>query len=121
MRRGDIIMILAVLAVAVTWLVWPKSLEPAAMAAVLVDNEEVATIDLSKDGLYPVQGSPGAGILEVKDGRIRMQPMERDICPAGICCRVTGWIESATQSIICLPNRIVVSLGQYDDLDFITS
>jgi len=69
------------------------------------------TIDLNQDGLYPVQGNPGAGILEVKSGKIRMQTMPKEICPQGICCRLTGWIEKSNQSIVCLPNRIVVTLS----------
>lgn len=107
--RGDIFLVAICLIALVAWLLWPAG-ESGLTAQVKVGSEIVMTIDLDQNGLYPVQGIPGAGILEVKDGQIRMQEMSRDICPNGICCRLTGWIEKTTQSIVCLPNKIVVSL-----------
>jgi len=120
MKRGDFFIIFLVIFIAGGYLLWPKNMEAASAATVSVNGKVVATINLAEDGLYPIQGQPGAGTLEVRDGQIRMQPMEREICPAGICCRITGWIKSASQTIICLPNRIVVNLSQPADYDFVT-
>lgn len=122
LRKGDIALIMIIILAAGAWLIWPTDSQPGAHAQVRVGNELIMEIDLSLDGLYPVQGIPGAGILEVADGRIRMQEMSRDICPNGICCRITGWIESTVQNIVCLPNLIVVSLVTSENLpyDFIT-
>lgn len=48
------------------------------------------------------------GVLEIVGSRVRMLPMERDICPEGICSD-TGWISAGIfESIVCMPNRIHV-------------
>lgn len=51
----------------------------------------------------------GEAIVEIDGGRARVLPLPRDICPDGICSR-TGWISRPGQSIICLPNRLVVRI-----------
>ncbi len=40
--------------------------------------------------------------------RVRMIEMDREICPEAICSE-TGWIDNSYQSIVCLPNRIIVT------------
>ena len=66
----------------------------------------------------------GKIILEVYEGRVRVLPVCREICPLGICA-ATGWIERPGQVILCLPNRLVVTItGKADDpldLDGITN
>lgn len=48
-------------------------------------------------------------VLEIKQGRVRLLPIEeRALCPRGICAH-TGWISRSYQSIVCVPNRIIVS------------
>ena len=121
LRKGDAVIALILIGIAGAWLMWPAA-PGGTFAEVHVGNALVQRIDLSQDGLYPIQGLPGAGVLEVRDGRIRMQLMSREICPNGICCRLTGWIESTVQNIACLPNKILVTLISNEDLpyDFIT-
>ncbi|MFU0781680.1 MAG: NusG-II domain-containing protein [Thermoanaerobacterium thermosaccharolyticum] len=51
------------------------------------------------------------GIIETKNGMVRMLPMDKKICPQGICSK-TGWIKESYQSIVCLPNKIVVSFSK---------
>ncbi|MFT9493445.1 NusG domain II-containing protein [Anaerosolibacter sp.] len=60
------------------------------------------------------------GTIEVKDGAVRMLEMSREICLESICSD-TGWIEKKYQSIVCLPNKIVVSIedGQEAEIDMI--
>ncbi len=66
----------------------------------------------------------GKMTLEIYEGRVRMLPACRKICPLGICA-VTGWIEHSGQIILCLPNRLVVKItGKAEDplnLDGITN
>lgn len=38
-----------------------------------------------------------------------MQKMNKEICPRGICSDM-GWISKTYESIVCLPNSIVVSI-----------
>lgn len=61
------------------------------------------------------------GVLEIQNGKVRMREMDKAICPEGICSN-TGWISKPYESIICLPNKIVVSVETKasNELDFIT-
>jgi len=47
--------------------------------------------------------------LEISEGKVRMLPMSRDVCPRGICSE-KGWISRGHQSIVCLPNKIVITM-----------
>ncbi len=67
----------------------------------------------------------GEARLEMKQGRVRMLAMKREICPKGICSQM-GWIGSPGEMIICMPNRLVVGIeasgGEVDepDMDAVT-
>jgi len=60
-------------------------------------------------------------ILEIRDGRARMLPITEELCPQGICTH-TGWISRRYQSIVCVPNRIVVTFSDEteEDVDGVT-
>lgn len=61
------------------------------------------------------------GVLEIQNGRVRMQKMNSTICPEGICSDI-GWIDKPYQTIVCLPNKIVITVESSEDsgVDFIT-
>jgi len=63
----------------------------------------------------------GQAVIEERDGKIRMMPMPKDICPLGICSH-TNWIDRPGQTIVCMPNRIVISLqgGQTPEVDAVS-
>lgn len=58
---------------------------------------------------YDFKFGENKGTIEVKEGKVRMLPMDKDICPNGICSD-TGWIKNSYQSIVCLPNKIIVTI-----------
>jgi len=68
----------------------------------------------------PIPLPKGEARLEMKEGRVRMLAMNREICPKGICSQM-GWIGSPGEMIICMPNRLVVGIeaseGEVDELD----
>jgi transposase-like protein len=45
--------------------------------------------------------------LEVTDSRVRVLPMDDDVCPLKVCSR-RGWIQGPGEVIVCVPNRMVV-------------
>jgi hypothetical protein len=49
------------------------------------------------------------GVLVFDKGRVRMERMDLKICPKQICSK-TGWIEYDYQSIVCLPNKIMITI-----------
>ncbi|HHT47568.1 MAG TPA: NusG domain II-containing protein [Firmicutes bacterium] len=48
--------------------------------------------------------------LEISRGMVRMLPLDEELCPHGICSH-TGWISRNYQSIVCVPNRIIVAFN----------
>ncbi len=48
--------------------------------------------------------------IEISGGKVRMLPLDEELCPRGICSH-TGWISSNYQSIVCVPNRIIIAFS----------
>ncbi len=48
--------------------------------------------------------------MEISGGKVRMLPLEEGLCPRGICSHI-GWISRSYQSIVCVPNRIVIAFS----------
>lgn len=90
-------------------------------ATVVLEGETIARYDLSalagpED--LEVEGAAYPITIQAEPGRIRI--LESG-CPGQDCVH-TGWASQAGQQIICLPNRLVISLsgGASDDIDAIT-
>lgn len=65
-------------------------------------------LSLDRDGTFRFDGIEAE--FEVKDGKIRLTKAS---CPDKICEK-TGYIGSSAQSIICVPNKITVSVAGSD-------
>ena len=81
-------------------------------ATVYVENRQVAELSLSNSDHFSYTFNFGddnehTATLEVDSGRIRMIPLEEELCPKGICAH-TGWISYSYESIVCLPNQILI-------------
>lgn len=79
-----------------------------------VNGELVKKISLSQNSqseMYDFEFNDHIGYIEVKNGAVRMLEMDTDICPQGICSDM-GWMDKGYQSIICLPNKIVVNFEE---------
>ncbi|GBE05645.1 hypothetical protein BMS3Abin10_01278 [bacterium BMS3Abin10] len=70
-----------------------------------VDDTTVYKLYLDEDRVVSVKGPLGDNIIEIKDGKIRMKDAP---CPQKLCVR-QGWVDRG--AIVCLPNRVVVSVG----------
>lgn len=76
---------------------------------VSVDGEVVASFPLDKDIEYEIQGYESDSCtnkLVIKDGEAYMAEAN---CPDHLCMGM-GKISQVGQSIICLPNRVVVEI-----------
>ena len=80
---------------------------PAATAQISVDGKVVEILDLSKDTELTVTG-PGGGTnhLIVKDGEIWCSEAS---CPDKVCVH-QGKKHLSSDTIVCLPNKIVVTI-----------
>lgn len=74
------------------------------IAVVTYRDKEVLRIDMSKDGIYTVDGTLGDVVIEVENNRIRVK---EEISPYNICS-IQGWVEYVRVPIVCLPNHIMI-------------
>lgn len=114
----DIALILAVLAVGATiLLVTHNDREQGAYVVVMVQNKEIARYSMTNNGVYDIYDNNGnTNKIEIRDGRVRMLEAS---CPNHLCIR-QGWIRFEGQSIVCLPNKVTVTIrGTGDGFDFV--
>ena len=115
--RFDIIVVasLLILSLAVLLLV-NLSKEAGAYVEVTVDGNVAGKYSLAIDGTYSLNG--GTNTLVVQNGTAYMSYSN---CPDHIC-ENTGKIRHVGETIICLPNRITVTvIGDSDDaVDFVS-
>ena len=86
------------------------------MVTVEVSGREVASFPLSEDVTYVIDGkNGGTNTLMIKDGYAWVEDAS---CPDGLC-RNMGKIHNSSQSIICLPNEVVIRItgGEDSEID----
>lgn len=102
--KKDMLFIVAALVLAV--LVWLFTRNDAAPYCVVSYNGEIVkTVSLENDTEFTVAEAPGMGFT-VRNGRVAVSHSD---CPDKVCVR-TGFIKSAGQAAVCLPNKIVLSV-----------
>ena len=88
-------------------------------AVIKVQGQVSAVVALQKNKpaqTIKVKGKIGEALVEIKAGKIRMLTAP---CPDKICVQ-QGWIRQFPQTIICLPNEIVIQIIATTSLDGIT-
>ena len=84
---------------------------------VTVDGVTVGEYPLGVDGVYELRN--GANVLTVEDGRAYMSYSS---CPDHLC-ENTGRIKYVGEQIVCLPNKVTVTVIGEDDgsgVDFVS-
>ena len=115
-RRADLIVIASLLLLAlVLYLVIGATRQEGGVVVVCVDGVETERHALSEDGIYPLNG--GSNILVIAEGQAWLSDAN---CPDLLCVK-QGRIHYTGQSIICLPNRLTVTVegGESDGVDFV--
>ena len=115
--RLDIIIIAAILLFSVgLLLVSLLSKEEGSTVVVEIDGITVATYSLNQNGEYSLNG--GTNVLVIEDGKAYLNYSN---CPDHTCEK-TGKIQYVGQSIICLPNKIAITIkGEADGgVDFVS-
>lgn len=86
---------------------------------VRVAGSVVETFSLNQDRRYPITGANGgANLLVIQDGQAWI---EEASCPDGLCVHM-GKIDRDGQSVVCLPNQVVVEVVSGSDgagVDFV--
>ena len=80
---------------------------PAVMVSVSVDGTEIMTLDLNRnDDIVIESGNGQTNHLIIEDGKAFLTEAS---CPDKLCVR-QGAISETGQSIVCLPNRVIVTI-----------
>ena len=102
---ADLILIFCVVLVALSvFLVAFLTSEDGAYVSVRIEDGESVRYSLSEDGEFVLLG--GKNILVIKDGKAYMSHAD---CPDKTCVR-TGGISKTGEQIICLPNKVYISI-----------
>jgi len=109
MNKKDIILILIIILISFL-LIMNKNKKQANIAYVYYDNDLILQIDLSKDNTYKVNGNNGEVVIEVKENKIRVN---EENSPYHLCSK-QGYISKQGESIVCLPNKIIIKLPNND-------
>jgi len=91
------------------------------VAVVVVSGEEVLRLPVGGTSMSQatIHAPRGDITIEYGQGKVRVLPLDHSVCPNEICWR-TGWIKAPGQSIVCVPNQLVITLeGATPEIDFI--
>lgn len=91
---------------------------PGKLAIITVDGQEYGTYDLSEDRIITINIKNNRNTLVVNDGCIYMSNAD---CPDKICVKA-GKKSLGGDQIVCLPNRVIVSIrSAYNEVDSISN
>lgn len=112
-RKAELLLVAGLLAVGlVIALVVYLTGSTGASVQVRVDGKLVASYDLAEDRTETIQGvDSGTNLLVIEQGSAYVKEAS---CPDGLCVNM-GKISKNGQSIICLPNKVVVEVVSSDD------
>ena len=103
--RLDIIVISAILLVSVSLLlIMTLSKKEGAVAVVEIDGKTVAEYSLAVNGEYSLNN--GTNVLVIENGQAYLNYSN---CPDHTC-EITGKIHYVGQTIVCLPNKLSITI-----------
>jgi len=100
----DIGIVAVILLICAAALLFMSNRESGQWAVVHVDTVETARYDLSIDGVYELNGGTNVLVIENRQAYVS----EAD-CPDKLCVN-QGRIRGSGQMIVCLPNRVTVTI-----------
>lgn len=118
MNKNDLkfIFILLFIGVFVLLMTRLKQTNESKMAYVYYDSNLVLTIDLSlEEKEYTIKGANGDVLISAGDGKIKV---EEENSPYHLCSK-QGYITSSYETIVCLPNKVVIEIKDNESLDSI--
>ncbi len=115
-HKNDILLVLAVLLVAgAFWLYTAIGRPSGAEVVVSVDGEELCCLPLDEDARLSIGDGDKFNILVISNGEAFIEDAS---CPDHICVQ-SGRVSLDGQTIVCLPNKTVISVqgGEEAELD----
>lgn len=113
-KNDSILIVVLVIFLLVICLLLELKKEKGNIAVVYYENEQVLEISLdSPIKTYEVMGENGIVEIVAGNGKIKV---EDENSPLHLCSK-QGWIDSSMQTIVCLPNKIVIKIKDQKELD----
>ncbi|MBO8168951.1 MAG: NusG domain II-containing protein [Thermoanaerobacteraceae bacterium] len=114
MSKRETLIILVIFIVSILFIASQKfSNSTTRYLVISVDNQVVERLELtptmSREVMVPF--GRGTAVFQIVNGRVRILPMPKKLCPKGICSDM-GWIEKPGEFIICMPNKIVARIDE---------
>lgn len=103
---ADVALILSLIIVALVLFFALRPKDEGNFAVVEIDGKEVASYSLEKDGVYSLNN--GTNTLVIQNGYAMVSEAN---CPDKICVK-QGRIKYQGQTIVCLPNKLMVKIIQ---------
>ncbi len=121
MRKGDwviLICILCVLLASFALFTMPGKEDGQRQAVIIVDGAEYARYKLSSNfsEIIEIKTQFGYNKLEINDGKVRMLDAS---CEDRLDVKA-GVIEKVNETLICLPNRLLVTIQGHSAVDMVS-
>ena len=115
-HKNDILLVLAVLILGGVFLVYTEFFRPkGAEVIVSVDGVEQRPLPLAENNFVVIGDEENYNVLVISNGEAYI---EEASCPDNICVK-SGKVSLEGETIVCLPNKVVISIegGKSSGLD----
>ncbi len=103
---ADKLLLIALVIISASGFIFIKKAFPQGTDVLIeVNGKQEYKLPLNSDTTVSVKGPAGETVVQIKDKRVCIRESS---CPNRICIH-SGWIDRG--AIICLPNKVVVSIG----------
>ncbi len=119
MNKKDTILIVIVFIISIAIILGYKLFEKDGIKKALVyyENDLVLTIDLTEniEKTYYVEGYNGKVKILAGNGKVSV---DEENSPLHLCSK-QGYISKSYETIVCLPNKVIIKIDNIDELDAI--
>lgn len=110
--KNDVILVAALLVIAAAgFMLYSIFKQAGDYAVVSIDGSETARFPLGENVTYEIVTENGVNVLVIADGKASVTQAS---CPDLICVGHRA-IDSVGETIVCLPNKVVISIEKSSD------
>ena len=113
-NKSDLILIISLLIISVISIIAINlNNKKGKIANIYYDNKIIKKIDLSINKTYNIKGYNGNVKVVVKNNKIKV---DEEKSPLHLCSK-QGYISKSYETIVCLPNKIVIEIDSKEEID----
>jgi hypothetical protein len=113
MNKNDYTLVIVTLFISLVVALILKQPNNPTVVNVYYENKVIKTASLKEDSTFVVDGKLGKVTIEIKDSKVRIID---ETSPNNICQK-QGHISKVKEQLICLPNKIIVTIDGETELD----